>query len=405
MSDKLVSTKILSKPVKVGFIVLTSNRWFGGVSYYRNLLDALVKVNSKYIQPVLFIGTDVDKKTSRDFAKFGTIVKTDLLNRDTLLGKINTVLMSFTCESFLMLKLFKNNEISLVSHSNFVTSDKSIKTVNWIPDFQHIYMPKMFSVLDRVYRSLFYRILVRKSDSIVLISETERKHFNDIYPKYTNKAYVLRFVSGVDKNVYLKNNIEELRLKYKFAGKYFFFPAQLWRHKNHMVVLRSLNRLRKEDKNILVLCSGYLNDYRNSNYSKEVFEYIKANKLANNIKFLGPIDYEDVQKLARYSVTMINPSFYEGWSTSVEEAKSIGKDIILSDIEVHREQNPPASTFFNPNDDKSLAKIFWKMWNGNNGEPNKKLESLSRKNIDQRIYNYGKEYERLVLSVANKKSD
>lgn len=387
-------------PIRIGFVVFTSSKWFGGVSYYRNLLNALSKVKSNKIQPILFVGTEVDKKTLRDFEKFGTIVKTNLLNRNTLLGKINAVMMSLFCRSFFMLKLFKDNKISLVSHSNFVTNDKSIRTINWIPDFQHVYMPEMFSVLDRAYRSLFYGILVRKSDSIVLISNTERKHFSEIYPKYADKANALRFVSGIDKNVYSKNNIEELMLKYKFTGKYFFFPAQLWKHKNHMVVIKALNQLKKENKNILVLCSGYMHDYRNSNYSKSVLEYVKTNKLENNIRFLGMVDREDISTLMRYSVSVINPSFYEGWSTVVEEVKSIGKDIVLSDIKVHREQDPPASIFFNPNDSRNLAKILWNMWVGRNGRPNKKLETLARKKINQRVLDYGKAYEKLVISTA-----
>ena len=35
---------------------------------------------------------------------------------------------------------------------------------------------------------------------------------------------------------------------------------------------------------------------------------------------------------------MIQPSLNEGWSTSVEEAKVLGKDILTADIEVHKEQ-------------------------------------------------------------------
>lgn len=388
-------------PVRIGFIVLTSNRWFGGVSYYRNLLYAISKTKSKNIQPILFVGTDVGTRTLKDLKKIGVIVKTDLLNINTFLGKINTTLMSLFCSSFLMLNLFKKNHIEVVSHSNFITSNKHLKTINWIPDFQHLYMPEMFSKTDRLYRSYYYGLLAKYSDLVILISHTEYLKFCKIYPEYINKARVLRFTSSVDKEVYVKSSIGTLQKKYKFSGKYFFFPAQLWRHKNHMVVLKALNSLKKENKNILVVSSGYLNDYRNNKYSKEIFKFVKANNLTTNIKFLGPIDYGDVQKLERNSISIINPSFYEGWSTSVEEAKSLGKDIILSDIEVHHEQNPPGSIFFNPNDDKSLAKILWNMWKNNSGGPNKRLELISRNNIDKRIVSYGKEYEKLAISLRN----
>jgi glycosyltransferase involved in cell wall biosynthesis len=40
----------------------------------------------------------------------------------------------------------------------------------------------------------------------------------------------------------------------------------------------------------------------------------------------------------RASTALINPSLFEGWSTTVEEAKSTGTPMILSDLGVHREQ-------------------------------------------------------------------
>ncbi len=38
------------------------------------------------------------------------------------------------------------------------------------------------------------------------------------------------------------------------------------------------------------------------------------------------------------STALINPSQFEGWSTTVEEAKSLGVKMLLSDLEVHKEQ-------------------------------------------------------------------
>jgi glycosyltransferase involved in cell wall biosynthesis len=58
---------------------------------------------------------------------------------------------------------------------------------------------------------------------------------------------------------------------------------------------------------------------------------------------------------------MINPSYFEGWSTTVEEGKSFSKRLILSDINVHREQSPN-SLFFNPNSPEELANCIEKEW-------------------------------------------
>ncbi len=61
-------------------------------------------------------------------------------------------------------------------------------------------------------------------------------------------------------------------------------------------------------------------------------------------------------------MAMINPSRFEGWSTSVEEAKSLGKAILLSDIDVHREQAPERGTFFDPDSAEALAELISSAW-------------------------------------------
>ena len=75
------------------------------------------------------------------------------------------------------------------------------------------------------------------------------------------------------------------------------------------------------------------------------------------MKYLGLIPLHDVYKLNANCLCLINPSFFEGWSTTVEEAKSFGTPQILSNIPIHKEQSPN-SIFFNPYSYKSLAKIL-----------------------------------------------
>ena len=63
-----------------------------------------------------------------------------------------------------------------------------------------------------------------------------------------------------------------------------------------------------------------------------------------------------------HSVALIHPSKFEGRSSPVEQAKSMGKKIILSNINIHREQNPQRGTYFDPNNSLKLSSIMVKMW-------------------------------------------
>lgn len=96
-------------------------------------------------------------------------------------------------------------------------------------------------------------------------------------------------------------------------------PNQFWKHKNHMLVFKAINELKKENVEICLVCTGHLDDYRNKNYILE----IKNNNLEKNIKLLGL-----VFALIKFSKAVINPSLFEGWSSTVEECKSVGKNMI-----------------------------------------------------------------------------
>ena len=107
--------------------------------------------------------------------------------------------------------------------------------------------------------------------------------------------------------------------------------------------------------NCIFIFSGELNDYRNENYIQKILLFIKKNKLNNKIKILGNIKYNEVISLMIWSIGVINPSLYEGWSTSVEEAKIYKKRLIISNIDVHKEQINNQTNFFDINNPKNLS--------------------------------------------------
>ncbi|MGY3457606.1 glycosyltransferase involved in cell wall biosynthesis [Bradyrhizobium sp. LM3.4] len=82
---------------------------------------------------------------------------------------------------------------------------------------------------------------------------------------------------------------------------------------------------------------------------------VRSRGLDMNFKHLGMIPLDHVYALLRASMALINPSECEGWSTTVEEAKSFGVPTILSDIDVHREQTEGSARYFGIRDSRSLA--------------------------------------------------
>ena len=96
--------------------------------------------------------------------------------------------------------------------------------------------------------------------------------------------------------------------------------------------------------------------------------------------------------LIYYSSAVINPSLFEGWSSTVEQAKAYNKKIILSDISVHREQKPKYSYFFHPKNFLILSKILIKI-----NSSKKTLTKNIKLNLKKNIENYTNEYCKIIL--------
>ena len=93
----------------------------------------------------------------------------------------------------------------------------------------------------------------------------------------------------------------------------------------------------------------------------------------------------------RKSLAIIQPSLFEGWSTIVEEARSIGKTIILSDLDVHKEQNFSKSIFFKRDSYKDLSSKLLNTYKDLNPGPNLDDEK-----------NFSLQHDNLMKAFANK---
>ena len=287
--------------------------------------------------------------------------------------------------------------IDIFSHTALIGFEKA-KTLNWIPDFQHIRLSEMFRKKDIKKRNKPTIRLIKKSDGIVLSSYDSLKDFKELTKDNSNKAFVLQFVS--QPGIYVENNEEEInkiREKYKIEDDFFFIPNQFWKHKNHLVVFKALKLLKDRGINITLVCTGLLDDFRNKEHGSIIKQYITENQI--NVFLLGLIDYHEVVLFLKYSIAVINPSFFEGWSSSVEECKSLGKNMILSNIEVHREQNPVNSFYFDPNDVEKLSQLL-EFHISNKGKVMKLYTKIEfDESIKRRTEEFAKRYELIVKNV------
>ena len=121
------------------------------------------------------------------------------------------------------------------------------------------------------------------------------------------------------------------------------------------MVFKSLNYL-KIHKGIepnIVLTGNLFNGQ--DEFSNEILFTINKYNINSQVFLLGLIPKKDQFILLRKSIAVIQPSLFEGWSTILEESRSLGKSIIVSNLNVHKEQNYSKSIYFEKDSYQDLA--------------------------------------------------
>lgn len=345
-----------SKKIVIAFFPPSNKDWMGGVNYFCNLFHAMNVSATLDFMPIAFVG----KKSSREVVKLYqecnvNVVFTSLLDRRSFISFFDRLSFKLFGKRFLLNCLMKKHSVDVVSH---VQNDMGVscKQIAWIPDFQHMHLPDMFTSHEIQSRNKSFEQVSKKANAIILSSYDALKDFKDFFPNCASKGFVAQFVSQPP-NFYFQLDESDaiaIKEKYKIDRPFIYVPNQFWRHKNHALLLEAVHIAKQSNVEPLILCSGLMEDYRDSSYIKSLVEYHQKHGLDDCVRFLGSIPYKDVFSLIKFSQVVLNPSKFEGWSSVVEECKTTGKMMILSNIAVHVEQYPSA-TFFDVNSVESLA--------------------------------------------------
>lgn len=384
--------------IRVGFVSSYVEGWLGGINYFRNLLTALYALPERKIEAVIFSGLR-SPETHFDGFPAVKVVRSRMFDRGSILWLLrNLWLKGFSHDVFLE-RLLKKHDVAVLSHSGVLGEGTAIPAIGWIPDFQHVLLPEYFSVDEIALRNRSFNKMCRYCTAIIVSSKAAQADLLRFDQNCKSKSEVLQFVVANSIETTMWPSRRELEQRYSFSGKYFLLPNQFWKHKNHGLVIEALGLLVREGKRVLVIATGSSVDYRHPEYFKTLMERAQELEVLDNFHYLGLVPATDLAGLMGDACAIINPSFFEGWSTSVEEGKSLGKRVILSDIPVHREQGPEFGSYFPPHDANALAALLWAVWN----EPAAKDEMQTMKNARlatiRRQIEFAQQYQLIVLKV------
>lgn len=284
-------------------------------------------------------------------------------------------------------RLCADAQIDVVfEQARFLGRNFPIPVLSWIADLQHRALPHYFTRFHRLQRDVGYYAQTMFRQHVLVSSQSAQKDLLRFIPNPTAKIHVVPFAVRM-MNPISDDRIADVRRAYGLEGPYLFLPNQLWRHKNHLVAFRALAALRSRRKPWTLVLTGQKHDYRHIDYAKEVAALEMSLSLNSQIRWLGMVPYDEVVCLIAGANALLNPSLFEGWSTTVEEAKALGTQMVLSSIDVHREQSADRAFLFDPAEPEAMADAVEAAAANAPVDPSStRAEALARNLKDQRIY-------------------
>ena len=372
---------------KVAFTVLGREGWQAGSVYTINLLRALRALQPDGLDFSLLLAQK-DSYVPEDMRNlFHETIFFPSYRRWTLTWWADQGLKRLWGRDLLQDRFLRRHGIRIVALGDSPKGSK-IPTLSWLPDFQHIHLPEMFSPEECKKRNDSFMRIAQTSTRIILLSESVKKDFESFAPAYARKARVARPASYIPATAYEASPMPVLEA-YRLPEKFIYVPNQLWKHKNHEAVFHAVRLLKEQGLEVIVVCSGNLIDYRHPDYFSRLLQLTSSLGIRSQIVFLGLIPRPHVFALIRQSLCVLNPSLFEGFGLASDEAQSLGKQTLLSDIDAHREQNPPEAIFFNPKDREELAKKMAQVWREGLPGPNPERELRAKARLTERMKEFG----------------
>jgi glycosyltransferase involved in cell wall biosynthesis len=343
-----MATNVCSS-LRVGIPVIGNIDWLGGVSYIESLIRA-INVLPKQERPKVFLMVPEPFLEAIDL-------------HQGILPLIDGILFFGVdvkkAEAKLRRRFTQCRSIEEVcSHLDFffpVVADvlPNLCSASWIFDFQHMYLPEFFPQADIQNRNNAFRRIADSAKLAVFSSRNAENDFRKLFPGSRAVTRVLSFHTLPPDEWYAADPAD-IQKKYGLPDEFFICCNQFWVHKNHIRLFEAILVLLERGEKIHLVCTGQTRDHRAPEYFAHLRQIIDNSQLKEYIHILGVIPRIEQIQLMRRAMAVVQPSLFEGWSTVVEDARALGKPILLSDLPVHFEQAPDHAEHFNRMDTDDL---------------------------------------------------
>lgn len=334
----------------VGILALTEPHFGGVYQYTQSLIDALVQDPPFRVviftrEPERYSDLPVEVRTgafhpNEWFRRLGTIAGLLHVNLQAAVPQNERAL-------FEDIDLFIAPALSLYPH--YFLGKPYLFTLH---DLQEHHFPEYFSWRMRLYRFLHNLACSKWARGILCESEYVKSDIVRFLGASPDKIHVLpappssEFL-GVAVGESDKQRVAE---KYLLPERYLYYPAQFWRHKNHLRLLDAFCQVKQEFPDLHLIFTGM----KPSGFA-EVEAAIEQLGLGACVRHLGYVDYQDLPVIYSLSQMLVMPTLFESISIPIFEAFALQVPVCCSNVVALPEQVGDAGVLFDPLKSEDMA--------------------------------------------------
>ena len=270
-------------------------------------------------------------------------------------------------------QLLKRNRVDIIYYpiQQFCRlPDYPFIATNWDIGHRSTYAFPEFHEKDKSHhRNKWYNHILPKA---LLVLTESKTGLNELI-RYTSigehKIRVVPLIPG--KCIYFKADKSIIEKYGLFSKRFFFYPAQFWPHKNHVVLIEAFAQVACDYPDIKLLLSG-----SDKGTLPFVRKYVDKLNLLDKVLFPGFVNEKEIASFYEHALALVMPTYLGPTNIPLLEARGFKCPIICSNLPGHKEILGPDAIYFPPNDVDKLSQAMRMVLNG-------KLNSRNLNDVSQ----------------------
>ncbi len=398
--------------MNVALIGLGNARWIAGVQYHHSiLLGNSLLPPAERLSLRVYLEEDVHRTTDYDAVRSLArgVHSTDFFPERPrpILRKLRKMARIVVRQhrvpafpSAALPRLLERHGADLVFTASGVEAAVDLPQACWIPDFQHWDHPEFFPPEERARRDTVYAEVVERAARTVVSNERGRLQLLERYPEAADRVVPLPFTMSLGEDWRAGDPAAALR-RHGLPEKFLLFPGQFWKHKNHAVLFEAIRAARAAGlDDVVLVCTGYPHDPRDPDHAPSLHAFVEQHGLRSVIRILGLLPREEQVQIMRAAAAIVQPSLYEGWSALLEDCRSLGKTVLVSDIPMHRDHRFAGMHPFDPHAPEALAALIRSLWPDLRPGPDLAREPAAEADYRARLADFARRFAAICRDAA-----